>query len=141
MKGSYDDILSRIADPPLWFDEHGVPRWVTFGPQEVSNIYCQQVVLLAIECQGCGAPFSVALSWAEHDGYLYKAQALDVSTRNGSIHYGDPPNIGCCPSGPTMNSNPKRVLEFWQFSTDANSTNNWRSWRRVPELEVELPDD
>jgi hypothetical protein len=40
-----------------------------------------------------------------------------------------------------MNSNPKRVLEFWQFSTDANSTNNWRSWRRVPELEVELPDD
>ena len=29
------------------------------------------------------------------------------------LHYGDPPNDGCCDAGPTMNSVPHRVIEYW----------------------------
>ncbi len=33
--------------------------------------------------------------------------------QDGSLHYGDPPNIDCCGAGPTMNSIPIRVVEYW----------------------------
>jgi hypothetical protein len=46
------------------------------------------------------------------------------------IHYGDPPNSGCCPAGATMNCIDLRVLQFW---ARAGST-----WVRSPELEIEL---
>jgi hypothetical protein len=29
----YEDILSRIAEPPRWFDEQGVPRYCEFAPE------------------------------------------------------------------------------------------------------------
>jgi hypothetical protein len=35
----YDDILSRIAEEPTWFDEHAVPRYCTFAPDQIANIY------------------------------------------------------------------------------------------------------
>ena len=38
---------------------------------------------------------------------------LSERIRDMTIAYGDPPNIGCCPAGPTMNSVPRRVLEYW----------------------------
>ena len=57
----YEDILSRIAEPPRWFDEQGVPRYWDFAPLRVANIYARECALLAIECQNCGRPFIVAL--------------------------------------------------------------------------------
>ena len=39
MHQHYKDILDRIAEPPVWFDEHGVPRFGDFSPRNLSNIY------------------------------------------------------------------------------------------------------
>lgn len=39
MFARYDDILNRITDPPLWWDEHAVPRFVPFEPKYMANIY------------------------------------------------------------------------------------------------------
>ena len=53
----YEDIFSRIAEPPRWFDEQGVPRYCEFAPDRIANIHAQECALLAIECQSCGRPF------------------------------------------------------------------------------------
>lgn len=58
--------------------------------------------------------------------------SLRDSILAGTIHYGDPPNAGCCPAGPTMNCWDLRVLEFWHQHD--------HEWRRDPVLERELPD-
>jgi DNA-directed RNA polymerase subunit N (RpoN/RPB10) len=55
----YEDILSRISEPPRWFDEQGVPRYCEFAPDRIAN--ARECALLAIECQSCGRPFIVAL--------------------------------------------------------------------------------
>ena len=39
MLPNYEDILSRIAEPPRWFDEQGVPRYCEFAPHRIANIY------------------------------------------------------------------------------------------------------
>lgn len=52
--------------------------------------------------------------------------------RFGHLHYGDPPNIHCCAAGPTMNSIPIRVLEYW------SRENPLLDWQRDPALEVEI---
>lgn len=134
----YEDILSRITEPPKWFDEHAVPRFCPFTPEEVANIYAEQVCLLLIECQSCTQPFEVALSWSNHpveptreiDGVT-----LDRLIETHQIHYGDPPNVECCLSGPSMNSVPKRVLQFCQKNRSADTSYRWD---RVPALEIEI---
>jgi hypothetical protein len=40
----YEDILSRIAEPPRGFDEHGVPRYCDFAPHRIANIYAREIV-------------------------------------------------------------------------------------------------
>jgi hypothetical protein len=61
MHQHYEDILSRIAEPPRWFDEDGVPRYCEFAPDRIANIYADECALLAIECQSCARPFLVTL--------------------------------------------------------------------------------
>lgn len=127
MKHHYEDIRDRIPDPPKWFDENGTPRWCDFSPQATSDIYASEACLIAIECQGCGTPFQVCLSYYKHSDRL----PLSADVKN--IHYGDPPNVDCCASGPTMNSIPRKVLEFWRNDQDTGY-----NWKRFPELEIEL---
>jgi hypothetical protein len=129
MHEDYDDIRSRISEPPTWFDEHAVPRYCEFSPERCADIYASQACLLLIECQGCGREFRVALSWSDHD----PKHALDELIRTVEIHYGDPPNVSCCLSGPSMNSVPRRVLQFWRRTRP--------EWDRVPELEIEIDPD
>jgi hypothetical protein len=141
MNHHYKDIRDRIAEPPQWFDENAVPRYCPFAPNETANIYAQQIVLLRIRCQNCGRPFDVCMSWCETDTILGRAvSSLEEQVRERVIHYGDPPNTECCPSGPTMNSEPDRVLQFWRHA-------GWRAedgsvpaspWVRVPALEVDV---
>jgi len=57
--------------------------------------------------------------------------------RVGALEYGDPPNVDCCPAGPTMNSVPKRVLEYWRWGGPSKDP-AVRAWKRDPSLEVEL---
>lgn len=129
MNRYYQDLLNLSPTPPLWFDEHAVPRFCPFAPDEVANIYAAEVVLLGIECQSCETRFEVAMSWSDADLVLRKQRRFSLDVQ--ALHYGDPPNIQCCPAGPTMNSEPKRVLEFWR-------RDGRFEWTRVPELEVAI---
>jgi len=132
MNHHYADIRDKLG-VPLWWDEHAVPRYCEFSPDVNANIYATEVVLLEIRCQDCGERFRVAMSWDVWDrvqGYPTLAEQI----KNGEIHYGDPPNVGCCPAGPTMNSIPLRVLEYWEREP-------LDEWHRFAEYEVEIPDD
>lgn len=130
----YEDIRNRIAEPPLWWDEHAVPRYEPFHPNRVANIYARQVALALIACQGCGHEFQVAFSQDALEQFkVGRTLAEMVGAR--AVHYGDPPNIRCCPAGPTMNSEPCRILEFWRLDRHDFE------WVRAPEFEVDITPD
>ena len=127
MNNNYADITDRIGIPPKWWDEHAVPRFCDFHPSAAGNIYAEQVVLMLIACQSCGTEFRVCMSWSVHD---LARRIYELEHRVRSLHYGDPPNTSCCDAGGTMNSEPKRVLEFWK-RVDLE-------WVRMEELEIGL---
>lgn len=139
MHHHYEDIRSRIAGDPKWFDENAVPRYCEFAPNEVSDIYADEVALVGITCQGCEHRFKVAFSsssisrlMARRDNEA-KVLTLAELIRTKAIHYGDPPNIDCCAAGPTMNSEPRKVLEFWARKSF--------EWVRHPDLEIDVTPD
>ena len=113
MNRYYGDILSRIAEPPLWFDEHAVPRWCLFSPGELADIYAREAALVLIECQFCRTSFEVAFSSTGAREKGGRKDQLAELIEEGRLHYGDPPNIECCEGGPSANSVPIRVLEYW----------------------------
>lgn len=121
MNNEYHDIRSRISEPPKWWDENAVPRFCEFAPRHAANIYAREASLVLIECQGCRTPFKVCVI-----GFGKLAQRI----RDGSLHYGDPPNVECCIGGPTMNCIDVRVLEYWRRKDS--------DWERDPALEVGL---
>jgi hypothetical protein len=139
MNTYYGDILSRIPEPPLWWDEVAVPRFCEFSPQEVANIYASYAVLALVTCQGCGTEYRVAFSQGSMDRYLGRDEAgeirwaptLDEAVLEKGLHYGDPPNGNCCCAGPTMNSEPRRVLEFWKRA-------GGMEWERDAAFEVDI---
>lgn len=122
MHHHYEDIRNLTAEPPAWWDEHAVPRYCSFSPHQVANIYADEVVLMIVDCQGCGRHFRVARSSSLADRVIGAMGLADVDAlptlaeriAAGSIYYGDPPNADCCPAGPTMNSEPIAVLEYWR---------------------------
>jgi hypothetical protein len=124
----YNDIIEKLGTP-IWFDECAVPRYCEFKPDRIANIYARECCLLEIACQDCGHRFLVAMSWSSWDMVNNKGR---LSEEIEKIHYGDPPNIGCCPAGPTMNCEDLRVVEFWKEENF--------EWVRVPELEINLED-
>ena len=142
MHHDYEDIRSRIAEPPTWFDEHSVPRWGEFSPQDVADIYAKEAALVRIACQACGHTFDRAVSKgilsmlelgrlsAGGDVSSYKLR--DSLVEGGSLGFGDPPNIGCCPAGPTMTADELRVLQYWTYEGF--------TWTRDPTYEVRLCD-
>lgn len=114
----YKDILEHVSEPPRWFDENAVPRFCEFLPKEAAHIYASEVTLLLIECQACATRFKVALSELNLRDVLWDSSKRKVKNisdliADRSIHYGDPPNVRCCDTGPTMNSVAIRVLEYW----------------------------
>lgn len=163
MNNPYEDIRDRIDAEPVWFDEHAVPRYCEFAPRESANIYADEVVLVEIHCQACGAAFKVcfsanllgryqrSFSRAAHEA-MQEGRVLlqeDVSAKmetstlraaieSDTLHYGDPPNVFCCPAGPTMNSVPVRVLEYWHRADNGGKS---REWKRVSELERDFPEE
>lgn len=126
MNNSYDDIRSRIAEAPLWWDENAVPRYGEFDHQAMADIYAGARALIRISCQGCGHVFDVGMSWSR-----YEAPDLEDVPY---LAYCDPPNIECCAAGPTMTSNSLRVLQWW------SRVNDDREWQRMPEFEVLMRD-
>lgn len=151
MNHHYDDIRSRVGEPPVWFDEHAVPRYCQFTPDGCANIYAHEVALCDIACQSCGARFLVAFSWDDIEfvqGVPRKHVPLTPADA-ARLHYGDPPNVRCCPSGPTMNCDDLRVVEFWrkggdEFTEERNGMRvcspGYFDWQRIPENEVVMCD-
>ena len=138
MNRHYGDILSRIAEPPSWWEEGGVPRYGTFDPAESTGIYCLEVALVEIACQDCEARFLVTFENASDDRVI----ARDI--RAETLHYGDPPNVGCCAAGPTKSSEPVRVVQYWARGHSEYVEQGivvdgaFFEWRRDPSLEVEF---
>jgi len=134
---SYEDILDRVSEPPTWWDCNGTPRFGEFSPDKSPNIYAREVILLEIACQGCLTRFRVELNIGPYD--LVKGQDGGMefdSFATTTPFYGDPPNTGCCPSGPTMSSYSSHIVEFWRRA-------DW-NWNRRSDLEGiqidEIPD-
>ncbi len=114
MLHDYGDIRDRISEPAKWWDESGVPRYSDFAPRETANIYADECALVQIACQNCGTRFDVAFSRSKSFAVLEGDKAtLADRIRDGSLHYGDPPNTACCLAGPTMNCDDLRVIEYW----------------------------
>lgn len=124
MKPNYRDIIEKAGEP-RWFDENGVPRYVDFHPNRCVIAGAQEAFLVEVQCQGCGISFSVALTWKNEDRSVYgrTLPPLDKLTKTGgnNLHYGDPPNVGCCASGPTMSSDFHRIVEAWIRSAGPGS--------------------
>ncbi len=125
----YKDIRKLIDKPPLWFDEHGVPRYCEFHPDNVSNIYAEEVALLLIECQGCSKKYRVAVSHDRMQNIVrgteyesYKEYQVD------DFAYGDAPcfetDSQC--AGSTMTSDTIAILEIWERNSETNL-----EWRKV----------
>lgn len=143
MNNDYLDIRARIKEPPRWWDEHAVPRYSEFSPDELADIYADECVLLEIRCQGCKRPFLVAMSVNRADRLMLGddgPHAFPALIESNEIHYGDPPNVGCCPSGPTMSSEPVRVVEYWQLTNDARGRTA-PEWKRDPSFERAIRPD
>ena len=128
MNRNYLDITSRIKEEPTWWDSNGVPRYGDFLPNMCSDVYAREVALIRISCQACGREFDVEVSWGAMD--LMTTKSSPLSTRISQIHYGDPPNVECCPAGPTMNSEPICLLQFWDRGYESK-----HEWRRREDLE------
>ncbi|WP_316185410.1 MULTISPECIES: hypothetical protein [unclassified Bradyrhizobium] len=149
MHASYDDITSRIAIAPIWFDEHAVPRYCAFEPRRSASIYIGEIALAEITCQECQRKFRVALSPVNFcDGTI--AEAI----RRRKLHYGDPPRHDgnpndphACAAGASMNSEPRRVIEYWyrydrRFVEGNRITNTaYFEWVRDPSLEIDIQPD
>ena len=119
MHNTYSDIRALTDVAPKWYDENGVPRYCDFHPDQLATIYANEAVLALIQCQACGTRFHVAFSELNQK---HKLWADDQKTRTAylsdlimdrDLHYGDPPNTECCDAGPSMNSVPIAVIEYW----------------------------
>lgn len=145
MHAEYDDIKSRIPEAPTWYDENGVPRYGDFTPYNLADIYADECVLLEIGCQGCDLTFNVAMSSSTPsrltdvighglDEKHFAFGELARRIRAGVLHYGDPPShIETDHAGSTMNSEPRRVLEYWTRRVPGD-------WVREAELEIAIED-
>jgi hypothetical protein len=142
MHPSYHDIISRIGTPPLWYDEHAVPRYCVFEPGRSASIYIGELALVEISCQDCGRKFQVAFS-SINCGELPVATAIRAKT----LDYGDPPRhdyLDKCVAGDTMNSQPRRVLEYWHRHDKAfvddrgRASQQYFNWVRDKSLEIDI---
>jgi hypothetical protein len=143
MHASYDGISAG----PMWFDEHVVPRHCAFEPDRSASIYVGEIALAEITCQECKRRFRVAFSVVN-----FRAQTIAEAIRSKTLHYGDPPrhdtdgaNSRACLAGASMNSEPRRVLEYWRRHgrrhVEGNQITNSEAYFkgvRDPSLEIDI---
>ena len=177
MKQRYDDIIDAVGTVPTWWQENGVPRFCEFSPEKAPDIYADEAALVEIACQACHERYLVCMTTSQHSihsdfarmagihfmvdaksgkttdlaeierKYPDKMHTIAGRIRAGTLHYGDPPNTGCCSSGPSMTSLALRVVEYWSRKNDKYVENGviidheaYWTWERNAEYEVELPD-
>lgn len=136
MKHHYRDIIERAGSPD-WWDENGAPRYGAFAPDMTSDIYAAEAALCVVACQDCGATFRVCMSMTRWQVFKNNGRTLADMIADGTLHYGDPPNAGCCPAGPTMNSEMVRVMEYWVWVM--SEATGWE-WQRDAAREIVFDD-
>jgi hypothetical protein len=119
-------ILFPASARRRFYDEHSVPRYCTFEPRRSASIHIGEIALAEITCQACQQRFHVALSPVN-----FQERTIAEAIQNKTLHYGDPPRHGCG-TGDFMNSEPRRVLEYWRrhdqrHVVDGNRIMVWRS--------------
>jgi len=136
MHQDYKDITDKLGTP-WWWDECGVPRYAPFRPSMANDIYADEVVLFEIKCQACGRSFEVCASMSVRKQIMLAEgrgkNTLRELVERKSLFYRDPPNYGCCDVGPTMTSEPVRVIEFWVKNRNPKSA-KYLEWQRVKSL-------
>lgn len=145
MHSSYEDIRSRISQDPIWFDDHGVPRYERFTPHLLPSIYANEAVLMEIQCQDCPEKFLVGMQCHVFIARQTFSSCMEDYLRHqgqGSvwapIHYGDPPMHDCSGgAGPTMNCYDLRILEFW-IKPNLTRLECDSEWQRVQKYEIEI---
>ena len=140
MNEAYEDIRDLIGQEPQWWDEHAVPRFCAFDPSRCADIYADEAALVEIRCQGCERSFHVAFTNSpvrkvECNGIDGPSLADEI--RRKTLHYGAPPNVGCCAAGPTMSSVPVRVIGYWQRSFERSRF----QWEPDPDLVADIVPD
>lgn len=137
MHRSYHDIISRIAEPPIWWQEGGIPRYDLFNPASSTGIYCVEVALAEIACQMTDVRFIVAME-GRGDRQIAK------SIRDFSLCYGDPPNVP--EASPYTTSVTLRVIQYWhrnhpEYVVEGTVSNykGYTEWRRDTSLEIVFP--
>lgn len=160
MHHDYQDLLALTDQPPVFWQQGGVPRFTVFSPEAAPDIYADEAALVQIRCQACGHPFDVCFTSSALDRLTRSFRStrsaskaakigekfrISEQIKAGALQYGDPPNIGCCPAGPTMSSEAVRVIEFHrrnhpQYVKDGRISDYeaYSLWERVPDLEVEF---
>ena len=129
MNVPYDDILSRIPEPPLWWSS-GVPRYAPFEPKMMS-VYASEAMLLETQCQSCGREFALGICSESGEGGRLRAKLTGPDRMWG---WADPPSHAC--HGDSMNVVVLSVLEFWQKVDVPGSA--LQEWERQPMLEKAL---
>ena len=147
MKPLYKDILSRIDSPPVWWDEHAVPRYCEFEPGKIVNFGASETALVEIECQNCRQLFRVAFSnvnWSEG--------SIAEAIRSKALAYGDPPLLPCCGDAFGMSTLSRCVIEYWhrhdpKYVGTRNGVKKaildykaWNAWTRDVSLEIDIRD-
>lgn len=138
MRQSYSDITDRIAEPPKWWDEFGVPRYCDFEPRALGDIYTQEGALLEIACFACRRILHVGYSNYEFEPLKKYGTPLADIIRDLSIAYGDPPAHGNCRDGLGSGCLNLRVLQYWRRGHNAGAWSG--DWRRDSSLEIDLPE-
>jgi hypothetical protein len=134
MNRSYNDIISRISSPPLWWQEGGIPRYEVFDPTTSTGIYTSEVAYAEIACQMTGVRFFVTIEGGTD-------RQVANSIRKQTLCYGDPPNTPNVSAFTT--STMLRVIQYWyrcheEYVVDGMITDwpKYDEWRRDPALEV-----
>lgn len=115
---SYDDITSRISEPPKWYTKEGYPRYCGFSPKE-TGVYSVFSILVEIQCQSCHRTFLVGEGFNRYNIFellrLNEEKYINVlEDIVKSYHYGDPPRHFCTGGGDTMNCDDIRFIEVWE---------------------------
>ena len=146
----YDDVKSRINEPPKWYTSEGYPRYCDFSPRE-TGVYVKYALLVEIQCQACGEKFMVGEGYnRENWNAIMRGDKENVINDLEKIvkhyHYGDPPSHSCSGGGETMNCEDIRFVEVWEYQQETGEKElkdgstitiitNIIGWVRRPDLE------
>lgn len=134
MLPAYNDIITRIAERPIWFTATGVPRYNPFAP-EMLGVYDQIAGLFLVQCQSCSAKLKIGDGtprFSIHKVLAGDTEEITVESFGQTWTCGDPPRHDCPGAGETMSAIELSVLEMWErISMD---------WKRRKDLELAFTD-